>query len=105
MVPATAALMIVGPAKYDEKETRRWPRGRSLTAREAVEGVLASEHADVLRESVAVMVREIMELEVSSSLAPSTASVRLGVGWRSATGIVSGGGTRGSGRSSSRSRS
>lgn len=38
--------------------------GRSLTAREAVEGVLASEHADVLRESVALMVREIMELEV-----------------------------------------
>jgi hypothetical protein len=27
--------------------------GRVLTAREAVEGVLASEHADVLRESVA----------------------------------------------------
>jgi len=39
--------------------------GRSLTTREAVEGVLASEHADVLRESVAVMVREIMELEVA----------------------------------------
>jgi hypothetical protein len=28
-------------------------------------GVLASEHADVLRESVALMVREMMELEVS----------------------------------------
>lgn len=39
--------------------------GPSLTTREAVEGVLASEHADVLRESVAVMVREIMELEVA----------------------------------------
>jgi len=39
--------------------------GRSLTTREAVEGVLASEHADVLRESVAVMVGEIMELEVA----------------------------------------
>jgi putative transposase len=38
---------------------------RSLTTREAVEQVLASEHADVLRESVAVMVREVMELEVS----------------------------------------
>jgi putative transposase len=38
---------------------------RSLTAREAVGEVLASEHADVLRESVAVMVREIMELEVA----------------------------------------
>lgn len=39
--------------------------GQSLTTREAVEAVLASEHADVLRESVGVMVREIMELEVS----------------------------------------
>jgi transposase-like protein len=39
--------------------------GRSLTTREAVEQVLASEHADVLRESVAVMVREMMELEVA----------------------------------------
>ena len=37
----------------------------SLTAREAVGEVLADEHADVLRESVAVMVREIMELEVA----------------------------------------
>jgi transposase-like protein len=38
--------------------------GQSLTAREAVREVLASEHADVLRESVALMVREMMELEV-----------------------------------------
>jgi hypothetical protein len=64
MVPATVALMIVGPAKFDEKENTTMAEGRSLTTREAVEGVLASEHADVLRESVAVMVREIMELEV-----------------------------------------
>ncbi len=41
--------------------------GKSLIAREGVEGVLGSEHADVLRESVAVMVREIMELESPSS--------------------------------------
>jgi transposase-like protein len=38
---------------------------KSLTAREAVSEVLASEHADVLRESVALMVREIMEVEVA----------------------------------------
>ena len=37
----------------------------SLTAREAVSEVLGSEHADVLRDSVAVMVREIMEAEVA----------------------------------------
>src|SRR5438270_9490102 len=39
--------------------------GQSLTTREAVQELLASEHADVLRESVALMVREIMELEVA----------------------------------------
>src|SRR3989440_3341015 len=38
--------------------------GQSLTAREAVREVLASEHGDVLRESVALMVGEMMELEV-----------------------------------------
>ena len=32
--------------------------GRSMTAREAAKNVMAVEHADVLRESVAVMVRE-----------------------------------------------
>jgi len=36
-----------------------------MTAREAANQVMALEHADVLRESVAVMVREIMELEVA----------------------------------------
>jgi putative transposase len=40
--------------------------GRSMTAREAANNVLAVEHADVLRESVALMVREIMELEVAA---------------------------------------
>lgn len=38
---------------------------KSLTAREAASEVLAGEHADVLRESVALMVREIMELEIA----------------------------------------
>lgn len=38
---------------------------RSMTARDAANNVLAVEHADLLRESVALMVREIMEVEVS----------------------------------------
>ncbi len=45
--------------------TATMTEGQSLAAREAVREVLASQHADVLRESVALMVREIMELEVS----------------------------------------
>src|ERR1700733_13221974 len=47
------------------KENTTMAEGQSLTAREAVREVLASEHADVLRESVALMVREIMELEIA----------------------------------------
>jgi transposase-like protein len=39
--------------------------GNSMTAREAASNVMAIEHADVLRESVAVMVREIMEAEIA----------------------------------------
>jgi hypothetical protein len=38
--------------------------GKSMTTREAASNVLALEHADVLRESVAVMVKEIMEAEI-----------------------------------------
>ena len=39
--------------------------GQRMTAREAANKVMAVEHADVLRESVALMVREIMEVEVA----------------------------------------
>jgi hypothetical protein len=38
--------------------------GQSLTAREAMREALASEHAGVLRGSVAMMVRDMMEREV-----------------------------------------
>jgi hypothetical protein len=57
--------MIVGLFPQSDEGDTTMTEGRSLTAREAVEGVLASEHADVLRESVALLVREMMELEVA----------------------------------------
>jgi transposase-like protein len=57
--------MIVGLFPQSDEGDTTMAEGRSLTAREAAEGVLGSEHADVLRESVALMVREIMELEVA----------------------------------------
>jgi len=38
---------------------------KSLTAREVAREVMGSDHADVLRESVSVIVREIMEAEVA----------------------------------------
>ena len=43
--------------------------GRRMTAaREAVEQLLQSEHGDVLRESVAWMVAELMEAEVAAQI-------------------------------------
>ena len=41
---------------------------RMTAAREAVEVLMRSEHADVLRESVAFMVRELMEAEVCAQV-------------------------------------
>jgi hypothetical protein len=76
----------------------------SLTAREAVEGVLSSEHADVIGECVALMVREIIELEVAQ-LAGGELGERAPAGARRrTTGIGTVAGTRGLGRSSWRSR-
>src|ERR1700749_2163764 len=57
--------MIVGLFPQSDEGDTTMAEGRSLTAREAVREVLAGEHADVLRESVTVMVREIMEAEVA----------------------------------------
>jgi putative transposase len=65
VVPATVALMIVGLFLQSDEGDTTMAEGRSMTAREAARDVLAVEHADVLRESVAVMVREIMELEIA----------------------------------------
>src|SRR3954454_17797795 len=41
---------------------------RMTAAREAVEELLRSEHADVLRESVAFMVRELIEAELAEQV-------------------------------------
>jgi transposase-like protein len=40
--------------------------GRRMTAADAVDKLMASEHADVIRESVAVMVGELIEAEVAA---------------------------------------
>lgn len=61
--PATAALMIVGLVQGSDERDTTVATSQSLTARVAVGRPRG--HADVLRESVASMVREIMELEVS----------------------------------------
>src|SRR3954471_9614840 len=40
--------------------------GRRMTAADAVDKLMASEHSDVIRESVAVMVGELIEAEVAA---------------------------------------
>ncbi len=55
-------MIVVLFHQFDEGDTTM-AEGNSMTAREAASNVMALEHADVLRESVAVMVREIMEAE------------------------------------------
>jgi Transposase, Mutator family len=57
-------MIVVLYHQSDEGDTTM-AEGKSMTAREAASNVMASEHADVLRESVALMVREIMEAEVA----------------------------------------
>ena len=42
-----------------------------MAVEEVVRRVLADEHADVLRESLRLLVRELMEVEVSELVAPS----------------------------------
>jgi putative transposase len=65
VVPATVGPMIVGFCdEVDERSTTMAGRD-SLTAREAAEQVMGVEHADVLRESVALVVREVMEAEIA----------------------------------------
>jgi putative transposase len=64
VVLATAALNIVGPAKFDERSTTM-AEGQRMTAEEVVAKVMSDEHADLLRESLRWIVEQLMEVEVS----------------------------------------
>jgi len=62
--------MIVGSAKnHPTKEDTTMAESQRMTAaRGAVERIMASEHADVIRESVAAMVCELMEAEIAEQI-------------------------------------
>jgi hypothetical protein len=63
VVPATAALMIVGLFhEVDEGRATAMAEGQSMTVEQVVREVMAGEQADVLRESVRLVVQELMEL-------------------------------------------
>jgi putative transposase len=65
-VPATAAPMIVGLfQQVDEGRATAMAEGKSMTVEQVVREVMADEHADVLRESVRLVVQELMNAEVS----------------------------------------
>jgi hypothetical protein len=55
---ATAGLMIVGLFPQSDEETHAMAEGHRMTAADLVDKLLASEHADALRDSVAWLVAE-----------------------------------------------
>jgi transposase-like protein len=64
VVPADAALKIVGLLTTRRKE-RRVAGAHRMTTEEVVRKVLLDEHADVIREAVQTVCRQLMEVEVS----------------------------------------
>jgi len=57
--------MIVGPSTVRREESTTMTESKSMTVEQVVREVMADEHADVLRESVRLVARELMEAEVS----------------------------------------
>src|SRR5829696_3454608 len=61
--------MIVGLfQQVDEGRATAMAEGNSMTIEQVVRGVMESEHADALRESVRLVCRQLMELEVSEPI-------------------------------------
>ena len=65
VVPATAALMIVGLLTVRRGRRPAMAGGDRMTIEEVVRQVLREEHGDVIRESVRAVAQELMEAEVS----------------------------------------
>jgi len=66
--------MIVGHSTVRREESTTMTESKSMTVEQVVREVMADEHADVLRESVRLVARELMEAEVSEWSAPPAAS-------------------------------
>jgi hypothetical protein len=60
--------MIVGPFTDRRTRSTTMAEGPRMTAAQLADKLLASEHADVVRESVAWMVAELMDAEVSGQI-------------------------------------
>jgi hypothetical protein len=64
VVPAVAALILVGRSTVRRERRRRVAGVERMTIEEVVRKVLLDEHADVIREAVMAVAAEMMELEV-----------------------------------------
>ena len=73
--------------------------GHRMTAAQLADKLLADEHADVLRESVAWMAAQLMETDVAAQIGAELGE-RTPTASPTATGIAHGPGTPGSARSS-----
>ena len=76
--------------------------GHRMTAAELVDKLMASEHADVLGDSVAWLVEELMNVEVTALTGAELGERALIAARASATATASGAGTRAPARSSCR---
>jgi hypothetical protein len=65
MVPATAALIIVGLLKVRQRRRPAMAGADRMTIEQVVRRVLVEDHADVIRESVKFVAEQMMEAEVS----------------------------------------
>ena len=68
MSSAIAGLMIVGLFHGSTKGDTTMAERARMTAAQLADKLLASEHADVLRESVAWMAAQLMEADVSGQI-------------------------------------
>ena len=73
--------------------------GQSMTVADVVAQARDGRLEDFVWEAVALVARVLMEAEVSAEIGAGLGGSRVSGGWRIATGIASGGGRRGSGRS------
>jgi transposase-like protein len=65
VVPATAALIIVGLLTVRQRRRPAMAGADRMTIEEVVRKVLSEDHADVIRESVRWVAQQMMESEVS----------------------------------------
>src|SRR3954451_9291053 len=65
VVPTNVASRLVGSSRSPMRRSTTMVEGQMMTAADVVASAMAGEHGDLLRDAVALVVRELMEAEVS----------------------------------------